>query len=73
MTMSPARSTAPPMSAASVAHCRRTERSQPPLEGGRELAALGVVERGSGGHRHVDDALGLALELIEPGGDLRQQ
>src|SRR6185312_15126361 len=38
---------------------------EPPLEGRGELASLGLIERRSGGHGHIDHPFGLALELIE--------
>src|SRR6185312_10404946 len=45
---------------------------QAPFERRYEIAPLRVVERRSGGHRHIDHALGLTLELIEEGRDFRQ-
>src|SRR6185437_10455879 len=47
--------------------------SQAPLERRCQAVLLRLIERRGGGYRHIDDALGLALELIEEGRDLRQE
>ena len=72
ITRSPARSTAPPISAASVSVCRRTSRFSLRCERLGERALLFFAERRGGGDRDVDHALFGILQLIEQLRDLGQ-